>query len=82
MRINDICNLSFVSGRTNRKISDKEPRVYLPGVVEKQGEQALARQCIPVSDDLWNVESYADFLTARRRLVAEKLNQFLGEAPE
>lgn len=81
MRINDICNLSFVSGRTNRKISDKEPRAYLPGVVEKQGEQALARQCIPVSDDLWNVENYADFLAERRRLVADRLNQFLGEAP-
>ncbi len=82
LRINDICNLSFVSGRTNRKISDKEPRAYLPGIVEKQGEQALIRQCIPASEELWNVENYNEFLAERRRLVADRLNQFLGEAPE
>ena len=46
-RINDICNQSFISGRTNRKISDKEPKVYLPEIVDKLGDQALTTQCIP-----------------------------------
>ena len=78
-RINDICNLSFVSGRTNRKISDKEPRVYLPGVVDRLGKQALMRQSIPLDDALWNVESYDEFLAVRRQLAAGRLNEFLGE---
>ena len=81
-RINDICNLSFISGRTNRKISDKEPRVYLPGVVDRLGKQALMRQSIPLDDALWNVESYDEFLAGRRQLAAGRLNEFLGETPQ
>lgn len=80
-RINDICNLSFISGRTNRKISDKEPNLYLPGIVTKLGEQALTRQCIPTDGPLWTVTAYDEFLTARRQLVADRLNKFLGETP-
>ena len=81
-RINDICNLSFISGRTNRKISDKEPKVYLPRIVDKLGEQALTRQCIPTDDALWSVERYDEFLSARRRLASGRLNEFLGEPPQ
>ena len=80
-RINDICNLSFISGRTNRKISDKEPQAYLPGIVDKLGDQALTRQCIPTDDVFWSVERYDDFLASRRQLVADRLNAFLGETP-
>lgn len=81
-RINDICNLSFISGRTNRKISDKEPSLYLPGIAGKLGEQALTRQCIPIDSRLWTVVAYDAFLAARRQLVADQLNAFLGEAPQ
>lgn len=31
--INEIANMAFVSGRTNRSISNKEPAAYLPNVV-------------------------------------------------
>ena len=81
-RINDICNLSFVSGRTNRKISDKEPRTYFPEIVDRLGNQALTRQSIPLDDSLWSVENYDDFLAARRQLAARRLNEFLGELPQ
>lgn len=81
-RINDICNLSFISGRTNRKISDKEPAVYLPDIVGKLGDHALRRQSIPDDTALWAVDQYDAFLAARRQLVADRLNQFLGEAPQ
>ena len=77
-KINDICNLSFVSGRTNRKISDKEPSLYLPDIVGKQGKDALARQSIPIDGSLWYVAAYDDFLSRRRQLVADRLNEFLG----
>ncbi|MCY4132238.1 MAG: DUF262 domain-containing protein [Nitrospira sp.] len=77
-KINDICNLSFISGRTNRKISDKEPWLYLPKIVSKQGEGALSKQSIPIEDTLWQVGAYDAFLTRRRQLVADRLNEFLG----
>ncbi len=80
--INDICNLSFISGRTNRKISDKEPKIYLHEIVDKLGDQALTTQCIPTDDALWSVERYDDFLTSRRKIVADRLNAFLGETPQ
>ena len=76
-KINDICNLSFVSGTTNRKISDKEPSDYLPDVINKQGEAALVRQSIPTDESLWRVAAYDDFLAERRQLVADRLNEFL-----
>ena len=76
-KINDICNLIFISGGTNRRISDKEPSVYLPGVINKIGEEELGKQCIPADNGLWKVEEYESFLTERRELVAERLNQFL-----
>lgn len=77
-RINDICNLSFFSGHTNRKIRDKEPSIYLPEIVKRLGDDALISQCIPTDRQLWVVERYDDFLTARRELVADRLNAFLN----
>lgn len=77
-KMNDICNLSFISGRTNRKISDKEPSLYLPDIVGKQGEDALTKQAIPTEPTLWNVQRYDAFLARRRQLVADRLNEFLG----
>lgn len=77
-KVNDICNLSFVSGRTNRKISDKEPSLYLPEIVDNQGVTALKKQSIPTDKELWPVASYEAFLTKRRQLVADRLNAFLG----
>ena len=79
--INDICNLSFISARTNKKISDKEPSVYFPEYMDRLGEQALTKQCIPTEKELWHVGQYADFLDTRRQLVADRLNQFLGDPP-
>ena len=78
-RINDICNLSFISERTNKKISDKDPSSYLPDIVAKQGPEALSRQCIPTDPQLWLVDRYDDFLSARRELVAKRLNDFIQE---
>ena len=76
-KINDICNLAFISGSTNKGISDKEPASYLPEVIKKSGVEKLDKQCIPNDDTLWKVESYEDFLKKRRELVAKRLNEFL-----
>ncbi|MCY4301935.1 MAG: DUF262 domain-containing protein [Aestuariivita sp.] len=76
--INDICNFSFISERTNRKISDKEPADYLSAIVDKLGEEGLLRQCIPIDRQLWSVDRYQDFLQARRELVAKRMSDFIA----
>ena len=74
----DIANLAFIGGRTNRAISDRTPAQYLPDLVAKTGREAFAAQCIPLAPDLLEVARYKDFLVERRRLIAGRLNEFLG----
>lgn len=74
----DIANLAFIGGKTNRSISDKEPHLYFPEILEKSGETAFTSQCIPQSDNLLAKEQYKAFLIERRKLIADRLNDFLG----
>lgn len=75
----DIANLSFISGKTNRQISDKAPVDYMPGYVEKAGQSAFDAQCIPTAAHLLEIGAYKAFLAERRRLIAERLNAFIGQ---
>ncbi|QDS15210.1 DUF262 domain-containing protein [Xanthomonas arboricola] len=74
----DIANLAFIGGKTNRVISDKAPAAYLPALVEKLGDAAFAAQCIPIDEELLELKSYKDFLQERRRRIAAALNAFVG----
>lgn len=74
----DIANLSFISGKTNRQISDKSPAVYLAKYREGQGRTGLLAQCIPVESEFLEVDVYHEFLHERRRQIAARLNEFLG----
>lgn len=75
----DIANLSFISGKTNRQISDKAPADYMPDYIEKAGQQAFDAQCIPTAANLLEISAYKAFLSERRRLIAERLNAFIGQ---
>ena len=76
--INEIANLSFISGRTNRKISAKKPENYFKDIINKQGKETLQNQFIPVEDEnLWKVENFQKFLEARREMLAEAINKLL-----
>jgi hypothetical protein len=81
-QINEIGNLAFVGGRTNQRIGAKLPVEYLPKVIQQRGEAALENQCVPLDPALWTLERYPDFLTERRRLLAESVNRFVGEIPQ
>ena len=74
----DIANLCFISGKTNRQISDKTPAEYFPGLIQKAGQEAFNAQKIPTDGTLLQVENYKSFLIQRRSLVAQRLNEFLG----
>jgi hypothetical protein len=77
----DIANLAFIGGETNRKISDKPPSQYFLPLIEKAGLAAFEAQCIPTNSAFLGVEGYKSFLAERRKAVSLRLNEFLGEAP-
>ena len=77
--INDICNLAFISGKTNRHITNKPPSDYLLKIIRENGTEALEKQCIPTDAGLWAVDAYDAFLARRRELIAAQLNSFLGQ---
>lgn len=76
----DIANLAFIGGKTNRQISDKAPIQYFSSIMEKSGTIAFEAQCIPTDPALLGTEAYRPFLAERRRIVSLRLNEFLGTA--
>ncbi len=74
----DISNLAFISGKTNRMISDKPPFVYFLPIIEKAGQYEFDAQCIPTEPELLNVKNYKEFLAERRKRIVTRLNEYLG----
>jgi predicted HTH transcriptional regulator len=56
--------------------SDTPPEIYL-AEIEERFPGALTSQFIPSDRELWKVTRYADFLSARRALLARGLNEYL-----
>jgi hypothetical protein len=77
--INEIANMAFITGQTNRRISNKDATGYLADVVAKQGEAALSSQCVPTDPALWGTDRYRDFLALRREALAARMNAFIKE---
>lgn len=73
----DIANLAFIGGKTNRAISDKAPVAYLLPLVAQHGAAPFAAQCIPVEEQLLAVDHYKVFLQERRKRIAAALNAFI-----
>jgi hypothetical protein len=76
--INEIANMAFITGQTNRKLGRKEPADYLPLIVKEQGEGALTSQEVTTDPTLHKVESYRAFLEGRREALARRMNEFIA----
>jgi len=74
----DIANLAFIAGRTNRAISAKPPSTYFPPLLDQLGQEPFDAQCVPTEESLLAVSAYKDFVAKRRALIAARLNEFLG----
>jgi len=72
--VNALANFCFLTKDTNLNISDRLPELYFPEV-ENAHPGALASQWIPTDPQLWKIESFRDFLEARKTLLAEELNR-------
>jgi hypothetical protein len=77
--INEIANMAFITGQTNRRISNKDATGYLADVVAKQGEGTLSSQCVPTAAALWDTTRYRDFLALRREQLAARMNAFIKD---
>jgi hypothetical protein len=75
--VNEIANRAFLTATSNMELSSTEPSVYLP-TIEAKYPGALESQFIPTNPELWCVNRYADFLAARRTLLARKLNEYMA----
>ncbi|KKL69002.1 hypothetical protein LCGC14_2119350, partial [marine sediment metagenome] len=76
--VNEIANRAFLTARTNiGQISNKEPKDYLPEIIENYGKQALTNQLIPLDKSLWEIDGYEEFLKERRKLIADEVNKFI-----
>lgn len=76
--INEIANIAFICGKTNRQITNKEPINYLEKeVIAKRGEDALTSQLIPLDKELWEISNYQQFLDYRRKAISKTINEFM-----
>ena len=73
-QINQIANMAFIGGRTNRHISDKAPSDYR----QNYDSRLLAAQLIDFYDGRDKPENFEQFIDHRLNLMAAKLNEFLG----
>jgi hypothetical protein len=76
-QVNAVANFCFLTQETNLKIGKRRPEDYFDEV-ENRHPGALTSQWIPQDRSLWRIDRYSDFLAARRQLLAEAANAFLG----
>ncbi len=75
--INDIANLAFINGKTNRVISNNLPKDYLVQIKKDQGDSSLLSQHIPLDTTLWQLDNYLTFLSGRRTALTNEINDFI-----
>lgn len=77
----ELTNRAILTQIANRTKSATTAKDYLTEVAAKNPD-ALAKQTIPSDPRLWEVENYEEFLKARRLMLANELNAFLGSITE
>lgn len=74
--VNALANFAFLTKETNLRVSDRDPADYLEEFVRKH-PGAVESHWIPMDRELWKAQNYAQFLAARRELLAKAGNDFL-----
>ena len=68
----EITNRAVLTQTANREKSDQLADVYLKQVQERF-PSALGLQCVPTDPQLWKLENYEQFLSERRKMLAQEL---------
>lgn len=74
--VNEVANRAFLTADANQSISNRPPHEYL-SEIEERFPSALTHQFIPMDPSLWHVDRFEDFLSARREIMARKMNEFM-----
>jgi len=74
----EITNRVVLTQVGNRRKTNKLPEEYLKQVKEKF-PRALKLQVVPEEEKLWKLDNFELFLQKRRKLLADRLNEFLEE---
>lgn len=77
-QVNDISNLAFIGGKTNREIRDKAPSEYLRKIIASKDRLQLELQAIPLEGEILDQYSFDDFVTQRRKMLVKKINKLLS----
>jgi hypothetical protein len=77
--INDLANLTFIGGKSNRQIGNKEPYLYIEEIEKKIGENIYRDNFIPKEKNLLKKENFESFLEFRRRELVREINEFLNK---
>jgi hypothetical protein len=77
--VDDIANLAFISGDTNRAIRDRAPAQYLPEMLAERGPGIFEAQAVPTTPELLELTAFPEFVRQRRELIARRLNEFLAD---
>jgi hypothetical protein len=75
--INDLANLTFIGGKTNRNISNKLPSEYLTDIFQKKGDVIFRDNYIPSDKSLWDINKFQSFLEYRRSIIVQEINTFI-----
>ena len=73
-RINSIANITVLTEK--QRAFRTSPEEYINKF--KIPEEYLKQQFIPINTELWKVTHYEEFLDARKKQLAEAMNNFLG----
>jgi len=74
---NEIANMAFIGGTTNRRIGKRSPIEYLEELYGQHGDVFLRQHAIPSDRSLWNADRYREFLAARRELLTQAVNELI-----
>jgi hypothetical protein len=75
---NSLLNRAFLTQRANLRASNKKPETYLKQVRDKYSN-ALEQQFVPMKEDYWKIENFADFLQLRAEIISKAMNKFLSD---
>lgn len=76
--VNALANFTFLTGETNREISNRHPLEYVPEYESRQ-PGAVASHWMPVERELLAIDNYRAFLERRRALLTNAANGFFDE---
>ena len=72
--VNEIANIAFISKAANLKIGKTPPAEYLDTIPRER----LKQQFVPTDRTLWEIGAYQRFLSRRRELLAEGINDVVA----